>query len=406
MATNTDETDSTDSQTVEAVRQMLREEGVSNQWEPAEHVAPEEIVDPDPDAPLRGRYIERYQGDVHDPKSRRRSTLVSKKQEWRLFCQWFDTEIDAGSLAGLGPHFATTYQDWVRRTTDKINVSVGRHLTRIKHVIQFCQNRHLVNPDYPEAWDIPETRKQRDEYLTPERGKEISQWLADHRPYHRVNVEWVLAFRLGLRASAIRNIDLDSVVLDPDPERADVPYIRLQDRPDAGPDNDQGLHLKGSKSAGTGYRDRLVPMDQYTGEVIEGYIRYNRTEHDPPYKYPDHDPGLLTTERSARISGSAIQDDICWITAPVSRNDPCECDYCRDNELTRKDRAPRCERSLPPHAVRHGAITRMANEHRPWDAISQLVGTSPNVLREVYDRGDEYDKLDRVAEMIGVGGEE
>lgn len=40
----------------------------------------------------------------------------------------------------------------------------------------------------------------------------------------------------------------------------------------------------------------------------------------------------------------------------------------------------------------------MLNQGIDHDTIASVVGTSPQTIRDVYDRGDELDRLDRTAQ--------
>ena len=173
----------------------------------------------------------------------------------------------------------------------------------------------------------------------------------------------------------------------------------LRDRPELGPSDDEGLPLKNTRDE---YANRRIPLDKDTVDVIRGYIRYERKEHDEPDKYGR--VGLVTTERSPRISKQCIGTRIHALTSPVEYDGECDCPGCREffaeegSYPCPSDRRSVCDRTRSPHQCRHGAITHMLNQGHDHDTVAHIVGTSPQTIRNVYDRGDEWDRLSRTAQ--------
>lgn len=335
---------------------------------------------------------------------RRASTLQSQRSAWGQFTQWFHQQDNLNHLCDLSEWFATDFQHWLRSHDefDQKELSLRMTLQRVKGVIDFARARGYVPKGVPSDWDMPtvenEEAKIRSDPLVPERGVEIMDYLERERRFEREHILWVLVFRLGLRNSAVRAIDLEHVELSPDGDHP--PYIDLRDRPTLGQSDRPDLPLKNTRSE---YNERLIPLNTCSAEVLRGYIWKHRKRHGPPEG--DEQNGLITTERSPRISKRCISNRINSLTSPVEYEGDCDCSGCQEY-LRDEGRYPRpsdresiCEESRSPHQCRHGAITHMLNKGWSHDDVAHMVGTSPQTIRDVYDRGDEFDRLHRVAQV-------
>lgn len=329
---------------------------------------------------------------------KRQNTIDETERAWDAFCEWADTE-NVTHLSDLGPFFAADFRKHLEATTDQNDLSLYYLITRVKVVAEYGKGQGYLHQDYPYSWDRPELssdEKQRDEYLLPERGHDISKWVRLEYPYQNEHVLWKLAFDYGLRKSAIRAIDLEHVVLDPD-ER-NPPHIKLRDRPDLGPDGDKGLPLKNTWPE---LSKRSVPLQPDMVDVLRQYIDRQRRDPDGTDKYGLE--GLVTTQRSARMSENGIYRTICKLTSPATYEGSCDCDACREyrdkngKPLPAQDRY-KCGWSRPPHGVRHGSITDMINQGKDLDTVSYIVGTLPSTLRRVYDRRTEEERMNAIAD--------
>lgn len=331
-------------------------------------------------------------------EKRRQETMRLNRSSWDTFTEWFQ-ESDSTHLRDLGPYFAADFQEWLRANTGKNDLSIYYELTRVRTIIEFGKGKGFVDGQVPLKWDRPEVSRvdrQRDDPLRPERGWEIGEWVRETAPYTKEEVIWTLAFEYGLRKSAIRALDLEQVVFDPDGDTP--PHLKLRDRPDLGDDGDKGLPLKNTVDE---LSSRLVPLYPDTVELLRGYIGRERAEPGKTDEYGLN--GLITTNRSARISESGIYRTISKLTAPATYEGECECDTCREFRETEGRPLPaqdryKCQRSRSPHQVRHGSITMMINEGVDFETISHVVGTRPSTLRDVYDRRTEEERMNQIAD--------
>lgn len=113
-----------------------------------------------------------------------------------------------------------------------------------------------------------------------------------------------MLFRYGFRVSAVRTLDREDLILtEPDnwpDEHGFSPHLRLKDRPELGPDDDEGLPLKNKREELAG---RRVPLQPEDAEVFRHYIengsstgaKDSRKEHEESDEYGLH--GLLTGEQ-------------------------------------------------------------------------------------------------------------
>lgn len=344
---------------------------------------------------------------------RRHETLQLAKNSWDLFCEWCESE-GIEYLSGLGPYFPGDFRVYLESHTDMGDISIYYTLTRMKQVAEFAQNRGLIHQQYPhDNWNRPELDKsdrQRDEYLLPERGREISDFVRLEYTYQKEHVIWKLAWDYGLRKSAIRSLDREQVAIDPKGENP--PHLRLEDRPDLGGAEDKGLPLKNTLDRLAG---RKVPIREEMVEVLRGYIANERTDNGTD----EYDlEALITTKRSARISENGIYITTCKITSPATYRGLCKCEahqefreqhgrscgceWCETYDLRENRELPtqqryKCDKSRGPHAVRHGAITQMVNSGQDFPTISHIVGTSPDTLRKTYDRRSDDERMNAIA---------
>lgn len=347
------------------------------------------------------------------------SGLQSYSSSWGQFCEWMD-EQEYVYLTDLTPRFPGQHDSWIvsHDEYDQNELSRCMHLSRIKNVIRYAESRGWIDPtDVPEdeTWDtvkpdLDADEKVRSDPLPPERGEQIMNWVRANRFGNRAHVLWIALFRYGFRVSAIRALDRDSLVLSmpedmPDDQRF-RPHLNLDDRPELGPEDDDGLPLKNKRDELAG---RRVPLKPEHAEVFRHYVengsptgaKDSRKEHDEPDEYGLS--GLLTGEQSARLSGRTIRERTHWLTCPTTFTDrECQCDGCRQyrDENGRNPYPSKvgkhCNETRSPHQVRHGAITSLLDDH-DHATVARIVGTSTDTIREVYDSAGEYRRMNRIA---------
>jgi hypothetical protein len=347
------------------------------------------------------------------------SGLQPHRSAWTQFAEWME-EQGYDYLTELTQYFPTRHDDWIltHETYNKGRLSRSFHLTRIQNVVRHAKSRGWIDPEVvpdKESWqeakpDIGEKEKTRSDPLTPERGERIMRWVSKNRPYSRAHVLWILLFKYGFRNSAIRSLDRGALIVhEPDDwpaSREFHPHLRLEDRPDLGDDDDRGLPLKNTNSRLAG---RRVPLKREDADTLYRYIQGgsptgavdSRKEFEEPDKYGLK--GLITGEHSPRISREQIGSRTHWLTCPTTYAEECGCDGCRSYREAHNGKNPPphqvrkyCKVSRSPHQVRHGAITRMVDDHEHSE-VAQIVGTSAETIKKVYDRADEYRRMERVA---------
>jgi len=358
------------------------------------------------------KYRDNWIGDDKAP-----SGLQSRRSAWVQFIRWM-TEQEHEYLSDLSSNFVARHHDWVLSNCEKNKLSRYAHLSHIRSIITFAKSRGWIDPeDVPDedAWaeispDLSDDDKVRSDPLAVERGKEIMQWVRNERFGSRSHCLWILLFRYGFRVSAVRALDRDDLILsEPDdwPDEHDFkPHLRLRDRPDLGPEDDGGLKLKNKVEE---LASRRVPLQPEDAAVLHHYVEHGsahgakktRKEHDEPDEYGLY--GLLTGEQNPRLSGRTIRERTHWLTCPATYGERCDCDSCREYRREHgRDPYPSkvykiCDETRSPHQIRHGAITRLLDEH-DHSTVSRIVGTSPDTLREVYDRADEYRRMGRITD--------
>jgi len=332
--------------------------------------------------------------------------LQSVRSAWSQFTDWMELQ-GYDYLSDLTASFPAKHDDWIVSNPEisKNKLSRAMHLTRIKQVITHAKSRGWIAPDdvpTDDRWDdvtpsVDKDDKLRSDPLLPERGTEVMNYVRNEHFGEREHVLWILEWKYALRLSAIRALDVEDLILEePDswPEHADFPgpCLNLKDRPDI------GLTLKNTRNE---LSDRFVPLKREDAVVLQHYVESERIEHD---ETDDHElRGLLTTEHNVRITGRTIRAETKKLTSPETYADQCDCDGCRAyrNEHGRPPYPSKlgryCERSRSPHQVRHGAITWLLDDTDP-SVLSKICGTSPDTLRDTYDRADKHRRLNRIAD--------
>lgn len=352
------------------------------------------------------------------------SGLQSYESNWKQFKTWMDSE-GYKHLTDLPSRTPVRYQQWLTThpDIDQKPISRAEALDRIRRVIEYAESMGYARSELldPSSWEtaMPAVRDDeeiRSDPLSPEKGVKIFRWIRENKRYSRADVLWTLVWRYGLRVSAIRALDKDHLILKPE-EAKDFPsnhefrpHIILRDRPELGDIDTEGLPLKNTNQE---YADRRIPLHGDDAETLRGYVdrgckqgaKRARKTHDDPDGFGLY--GLVTTEHSARISRHTIHDRVKWITCPTTYTDAnCVCEGCQEyREENGKNPPPSkvgtyCDKARSPHQCRHGAITNMLNSGIPIKSIARTVGTSPQTIRDTYDRADEWDRMDRIADDL------
>jgi len=400
------EDDSTDTSIADLERRLAELEDGSgdNSDDYIEDKQPEWVFD---------KFAERWTAD-----GKAQSGLQSYQSAWSQFREWMEQK-GYRYLTDLTPSFPARHDDWIvaHDEYDKTKLSRSMHLSRIKTVVRHAESRGWIDPDIipgDDRWDeikpeLGDGDKIRSDPLRPERGERITNWVRANHFGERSHILWLLLFRYGFRVSAIRALDRDDLRLsEPDdwPEERDFrPHLRLKDRPELGDDDDKGLPLKNKREELAG---RLVPLQREHVDAFRHYVQNGsehgaetRKEHDEPDEYGLY--GLLTGEHNARLSGDTIRGESGRLTSPATYANKCQCDGCQQfrSEQGRDPYPSRihkhCNESRTPHQVRHGAITSLLDD-ADHGTVASIVGTSPDTLRDVYDRADEYRRMNRIAD--------
>jgi|GEM_PF-3186712 len=360
------------------------------------------------------QFIDHWRAD-----NKAESSTQPYRSAWKQFSEWM-AEQGYSYVSDLSSNFPGRHDDWIvaHDEYNKTKLSRSQHLSRIRTIVQHAMSRGWIHPNRipdDETWDevkpdVTNSEKIRSDPLPPEKGERIMKWLRNNKFASRSHIIWLLLFRYGFRVSAIQALDYDDVVLvEPDNwpnERNFNPHLRLKDRPELGPDNDPGLPLKNKREELAG---RRVQLQSEHVDIFRHYINNgtntgaisDRREHQEPDRYGLF--GLLTGEHNARLSKRTIRERTHWLTCPTtySVND-CQCDGCQSFRSENGCQPypskvnKHCNNTSSPHQVRHGSITSLLDDN-DHSTVAHVVGTSPDTLRNVYDRADEYRRMNRVA---------
>lgn len=309
-----------------------------------------------------------------------------------------------------------------KQRVDKTEATMTTYWTRIKLVIDFCEQQGIESMSEVRPWDIDEFDTQRrargpkkvsiqKEYGT------INSWLAwaetvglgqegiadvleppTTKKSEEVNSERIdtevaeanfRAFRsqsidggrrashphaffelmwfTGARMGAIQGLDTGDI----DYDAGTVEFVH---RPETGTPIKQAYNP-----------ERIVGMPDSVMGVLRDYDEHVR--HEGVFDDNHRQPFLTTTH--GRVSKTTLRKYSYFASVPC-QGAACPHDYeqatCDWYSLSK---ASGCPSRHGPHAVRTGAITNMRNKGWPLDEVAERVNTSPKRIRDHYDFEDK-----------------
>lgn len=306
----------------------------------------------------------------------RDDTMRSLRSRTNLFCRFIEQETDVRRLSELSP--TTLHRYKVHQSEQHIapRTLVSRLSTAAVWLDWMEGMGYVADGLADHARAItPNVDAAKDTILEAEESGAILRYLGKYEYASRDHVVMLLLWETGMRAGALRAIDVADV--EPDDLEA---CIRLVHRPPETPlkNGDEG--------------ERYVSIRDETVETIRDHRQNNRQEMtDVEGREP-----LLTT-REGRISIPTIRRTVYHYTRPCAYGEACPLGRdLEDCDATgRSDTWSRCPETNSPHDVRRGALTRMCRGGAPVTAISDRADVSPDVLEKHYNQMTEAEKMDQ-----------
>jgi site-specific recombinase XerC len=292
---------------------------------------------------------------------------VAKK--WCEFCK----ENDIQSMAEVTGRTLMQFKQW---RANQVQIStVGQNLSCLRRFIDHCEKIEAVSPGLlDKVPDIRAADNTRDETVDRETAEDVRSYLRrfDYASRRHAIVE--LIWHVAFRTVTIRSIDVDHCHLD-----TDVPYIKLENRPD------EDTRLKnGNKS------EREVSISTDVAKVLQDYIDQNRFDVTD-----DHERTPLFTTRQGRITKNTIRRDVQTTFRPCDYDDGCPYDKDPASCEARSNRhkVGECPGVTTGHPLRRGSITHNHLDNDvPKRVVSDRVDVGVQKLTEHYDRQTETRK--------------
>lgn len=333
---------------------------------------------------------ERQKSDKSD------ETIQSYFYRIRQFVNWLEDE-GINNLNDLTGRDVFQY-DSKRRADDLSKSTLNNQLGTIKQFLRFCVDIEAVPPELPAKVDVPtlsKAERANEEKLSANRAETILKNLKQFNYASRDHGIFALAWHTGARLGALRSLDLrDCYLTEDDLERlahqddldledldaVRVPFVYFRHRPDS----DTPL-----KNALDG--ERPVGLSDEVGEILQDYIRVNRSEVED-----DHGrKSLFSSQKgSGRMSKGAIRSRFNIMTQPCRFG---ICPHDRDVETCEAREhgyEARCPSSRSPHRIRTGSITHHRDEGWPPEVLAERVNATPDVIRTHYDQPDLLKRME------------
>lgn len=299
-------------------------------------------------------------------------TLQSHRYRITRFVEWCD-EVGITNMNDVGGREIQQFKIWrseqVNTTTLKSNLDTLRVWTR------FCEDVNAVRDGVAESIRSPTlsgSRKTQD-IIRENKAEEILAHLSKYEYATIEHVTFRLLWETGMRAGALRGIDLDDVYLKKE-------YLEVKHRPET------GTPLK-NKTKG----ERAVAISTRTCNIISDYIddrRHNRRG--------DHGRDPLLTTLKGRPIVNTLRTYTYRVTRPCMHG--CDCPHDRDPEdceaVESRITASKCPDSVGTHALRRGAITHYLDSDVPADIVSDRLNVQQSTLSDVYDYRDKREKME------------
>lgn len=313
-------------------------------------------------------YLGQREGEVSD------ATLQSHEYRLQAFVDWCEEE-DITNLNDVSGRDLHAYRA-ARKEDDLKPVTLQGQLSTLRVFLKFCVSIDAVPEGLPSKILLP-TVGGDDEVsettLDPARADAILDYLGRYRYASREHVICLLLWRTGMRAGALRSLDLGDLDL----EDSAVHAVHQ-------PEEDTPL-----KNAANG--ERWIAISEVMVRTLRDYIEGPR--HDVTDEY-GREP-LISTEQG-RASQSTIRGTVYRWTRPCAIGEACpenrDPDEC---EATSFDAASKCPVSRSPHDLRSGAITAHLLDDVPAEIVSGRMDVSQSVLSQHYDRRSAREKMEQ-----------
>lgn len=303
-------------------------------------------------------------------------TLRSHQYRLKQFVDWCEDVKEITNMNDLSGRDLHAYRVHRREEGELRLVSLQGQLSTLRVFLGFCASIDAVPEGLRSKVMLPTvsgSEQASETNLDAACAESALEYLDRYHYASREHVIMLLLWRTGMRAGAVRALDLDDCDLESN-------SLHLVHRPE------EDTPLKNAENG-----ERWVALSPRIARVVEDYISGPRVDILDEF---GREP-LLTTSHG-RASRSTVRDAVYRRTRPCDYGEPCPHD--RDPaecEAVEFDAASKCPSSRSPHDVRSGAITAHLLEDVPVEIVSDRMDVSQSVLDRHYDRRTEREKMEQ-----------
>lgn len=310
-------------------------------------------------------YLQDRQAELAD------QTIQSHRYRIERFLEWCDEE-EITNMNNVGGREIQRFKIW--RSEQVSTVTLKSNLDTLRVWIRFCEAIDGVRDGVAESIRSPSLSgsKKTQDIIRETKATEILSHLSKYEYATIEHVTFRLLWETGMRAGALRGIDLGDIYLNQE-------YVEVQHRPET------DTPLK-NKNKG----ERAVAISTRTCNILRDYIADRRNDRED-----DHGRTPLLTTRG-RPTVNTIRTYTYRVTRPCMHGR--ECPHDRDPDeceaLESRMTASKCPDSVGTHALRRGAITHYLNSDVPSEIVSDRLNVQKCTLSDVYDYRDEREKME------------
>ncbi|WP_277554874.1 tyrosine-type recombinase/integrase [Halobaculum limi] len=308
------------------------------------------------------------------------ATVYSHQSRLSFFIEWCE-EADIESMSELSGLHIHQYRSWRADGIEPLTLKAS--LDTLKVFLRFCGRIELVDEGLHtkiEAIRVPKGERSKEDMLDADLAQDILAHLECWEYCSRAHIQFMLAWRCGLRLGSLRALDVGDV-------HPDKRHLSLRHRPET------DTPLK-NKSGG----EREVAIRAETAQVLQDWIDEARPDVTDKY---GREPLLATTQ--GRVARQSVRRCSYAWTRPcmVGR----DCPHGRDPDdcgATEYENAFDCPSSLSPHPIRRGSITHWLSEGVDETTVSGRMDVSPDVIEEHYDKRSERQKMESRRQFLDI----
>lgn len=304
-----------------------------------------------------------------------KATVATHRSRLRHFVQWCE-ERDIDNLNELTGRRFHEFRLWRRNTGDINKVTVKSQMDTLRVFTRWLESIDGVEHDLHvkvRSPDVTPDENSKNVMLDADIAEEMLEYLERYEYASLSHVTVAILWHTMMRMGGAHALDVE----DYDPEGQS---LAIRHRPDT------GTPLKNQTRG-----ERLVALSDEMCILLNDWIRDQRPDKTDEY---GRQPLLVSSQ--GRLAKSTIRRYCYRCTRPCIYSNECPHDRDPDScEATDYDSAGKCPSSVSPHAFRRGSITHYLTNDVPETAVGDRANVSQDVLEQHYDQRSEREKMEQ-----------